>query len=75
MLDIVDGVEHIETHHTRPVSHEETKRGVSFRGRTLPYQVGEREGAPGGHVKHDKVGDFIFEAENVAERMLVFSPL
>ena len=32
LLDIVDGVKNSETHHTRPVAHEETKRRAFFRG-------------------------------------------
>ena len=31
VLDVVDGVENTEAH-TRPVAHEEAKRGASFRG-------------------------------------------
>ena len=74
-LEVVDVVGKVETHYSRPVPHEETKRRVSSRGCTLPLQVGDGEDAAGRDVADDVVGDFRFEAENVTDGMLVPSPL
>ena len=74
-LEVVDFVGKVETHYSRPVPHEDTKRRVSSRGCTLSLQVGDGEGAADRDVADDVVGDFRFEAKNVTDGMLVPSAL
>ena len=74
-LESVYAVRKLETHRSRPLLHEETKRRAYSGGCTLPLQVGDGQGAAGRDVVDDVVGDFRFEAANVTNRMLVTSPL